>query len=263
MMGQVSVGRESMAPGDVYLITERVKRVPPRALDALERTLGTSLPLGYREYLTQLGVGRFSGFLIVYTPQQVKQQLGYWRQTLAEVTVDGMGVGMYSRSVLSAKKIREAFPVAHTDNGDLFVSTPSCGQGLFVIPRDSARIRSLRRGFLDPKACCRAVDVDAGPWFEAANGRRRITNFGVRGGAAVVEKVLTELWGKREIRSFGKCEAASWGSVVSFGVRAIEGLVKVYSRPRGGHVVTVSFDKDVAGEVRAFAKTVGVSRPAK
>jgi hypothetical protein len=253
-----------MELGDVYLLTERMKRVPARSLDALEKALGTSLPLGYREYLTQLGVGKFSGFLNVYTPQQVKEQLGYWRETLAEVIVDGMEVGMYGRRVLSAKKVREAFPVAHTDNGDQFVSTPSCGQALFVIPRGSPSIRSLRRGFLDPMACCRAVDVeDAAPWFEAENGRRRLANFAVRGGAAAVENALTEWWGEREIRPFGKFEAASWGSVVSFGVRAIEGLVRIYSQPRGGHVVTVAFDKDAAGEVRAFVKAVGVSKSAK
>jgi len=253
-----------MQLGDVYLITERVKRVPARSLDALEKALGTSLPLGYREYLTRLGVGRFSGFLNVYTPQQVKEQLRYWRETLAEVIVDGMEVGMYGRGVLSAEKVREAVLVAHTDNGDQFVATPSLGQALFVIPRGSPSIRSLRRGFLDPMACCRAVDVkDAAPWFEAENGRRRLANFAVRGSAAVVEKALTEWWGEREIRTFGKFEAPSWGSVMSFGVRAIEGLVRIYSQPRGGHVITASFDKDVAGVVRAFVKAVGVSKSAK
>jgi hypothetical protein len=253
-----------MQLGDVYLVTERVKRVPARSLDALEKALGAPLPLGYREYLTELGVGRFSGFLNVNTPQEVKEQVGYWRKRGAEVIIDGMEVGAYRRGVLSARKVREAFLVAHTDNGDQFVSTPSCGQALFVIPRGSPSIRSLRCGFLDPMACCRAVDVeDAAPWFEAANGRRRGANFAVRGGAAVVEKALMEWWGEREIWPFGKFEAASWGSVVYFGVRAIEGLVRIYSQPRGGHVVTVSFDKDVAGEVRAFVKAVGVSKSAK
>lgn len=246
-----------MQLGDVYLITKRVNRVSSRSVDALEKLLGTCLPCGYREYLGSLGVGRFSGFLNVYHPQQVKNQLKDWRESLADVIVDGMAVGKYRRGVLTADKVREAFLVGDTCNGDQFVATASCGEALFVIPHDSPNIHRLPRGFLDPMACCRAVKIeDASPWFEADNARRQLKNFSVRGGAPVVEQALTELWGESEIRRFGKYEVASWGSVVSFGVRAIEGLVKIYGRPRGGHTVTLSYDKAFAGEIRAFNKAI-------
>src|SRR6266851_5496664 len=163
-----------MQISDVYLVTERVKRVPTRSLDALEKALGAPLPLGYREYLIRLGVGRFSGFLNIYAPQNVKEHLGWWRETRAEVIIDGIEVGMYSRGGLSNKKVREAFLFGRTDNGDQFISTPACGQALFVVPRSGPSIRKLRHGFSDPIACCRAVNVnDVQPWFEAQNGRRR------------------------------------------------------------------------------------------
>lgn len=250
-----------MQLAEVYLVTERVKRVPVRTLDALENSLAFPLPLGYREYLTQLGVGRFSSFLSVYVPQQVKLHLRLWREQIADVVVDGIEVGTYTKGGLSAKRVREAVPFAGTDNGDTFVSTPSCGNSLFVIPHCGPTIRKLRNGFLDPMACCRAVGVnDAHPWFEAANGRQQSSNFAVRGGAPVVEKALRERWGGREIRCFGTVAAGSWGSVTCFGVRAVEGLVKVYGKPRGGHIATVSYDKHFAGEVRGFVKAVGSSK---
>jgi hypothetical protein len=247
-----------MELADVYLVTERVKRVPARSLDGLARALDAPLPLGYREYLTHLGVGRFSKFLTVSSPERVKKVLSRWREDIAEVVIDGIAVGMYRRGVLSAKRLREAFWVGHTDNGDNFVSTPSCGETLFIVPRDSPTIRELRRGLLDPIACCRAAGVnDVQPWFEADNDRRRLSSCTTTCGAPVVERALMERWGRREVRRFNPTDAQS---AVDFGVRAIEGLVKVHAGVQGTTVVTASFDKEFASDVRAFMKEIS-TRP--
>ena len=249
-----------MELGDVYLVTERLKRVPARSIDALEKALGTPLPIGYREYLTQLGIGRFSGFLTVNTPQQVKEELEYWRdpELGAAAIVDGMNVGLYGKSVLSAKKVRESFLFASTDNGDKFVSTPSCGQSLFVILDGGPNIRTLRQGFSDPLACCRAVGAtDRRPWFEAANGRRQLCTFNVRGGDSVVDKTLPQSWKQQEIRRFEKVDYGSSGETITYGVRAIEGLLKVSGTLRGGHSVSISYDKNYEDQVKSFARSLG------
>jgi hypothetical protein len=175
----IAMATKRMMPlSKIYLVTERLNRVPSQALDALAASLGIPLPLGYRDSLTQLGVGAFCGFLHVHSPEQVKSDLSYWKETGVEILADGLQVSMLNRGQLSAKKLRESVLFGHSDNGDKFVSTPSLGDALFAVPRDAPTIRSLRHGFLDPLACCRAVGVpDVVPWFEAQNGRRKMTNF--------------------------------------------------------------------------------------
>ncbi len=249
-----------MSLDDIYLVSERLNRVAAASFEALATSLGVPLPLGYREYLTQLGVGEFSGFLHVHSPEQVKSDLAYWRETGVEILVDGLQVGMLNRGVLSAKKLRESVIFGHTDNGDKLVSTPSAGEALFAIPRDSPTIRSLRHGFLDPQACCRAVGVtDVLPWFEPRDGRRKMTNFLARGGGIAVEQAIKERWGDQEIRRFDA--TASQAPSVFFGVRAIQGMVRVH----GGAVrarsigISASFDGDFAAEVRSFAKAISAA----
>ena len=86
-----------------------------------------------------------------------------------------------------------------------------------------------------------------------------MSNFLVRGGAPVIERALTEHWGEQDIRRF---QANDSSGKVDIGVRAIDALVSVHGNARGGHVVTVSHDKDFAGDVRAFVKAVGAARRA-
>jgi hypothetical protein len=250
-----------MSLSDIYLVSERLSQVGATSFDALEASLGIPLPLGYREYLTQLGAGEFSGVLHVYPPEQVKSHLDYWKETGVEILIDGLQVGMLNRGVLSAKKLRESVMFGHTDNGDKFVSTPSAGDALFAIPRDSPTIRSLRHGFLDPLACCRAVGVtDVSPWFEPRNGHRKLANFLARGGGTAVEQAIKERWGGQELRRFDA--TASQAPSVYFGVRAIQGMVRVHGlAARARSIgVGVSFDADFAAEVRSFAKDIGAAK---
>lgn len=254
-----------MELSDVYLVTNRLKRVPASSLDALEKSVAMPLPLGYREYLTRFGIGRFSGFLTVKSPQQVKKQLAYWRDSElgAEVVVDGMNVGLYSSRVLSAKKVRESCQFATTDNGDVFVSTPSCGKLLFVILDGGPSIRNLRHGFLDPMACCRAVGAtDRRAWFEAGNGRRRSHSFRIQCGVSAIEDVVKEMWQQKEIRRFEIVDYGASGSVATYGIRAIDGLLQVSSNPHGKHA-HLSYDQAFADEVKSFANFVGRSKRGK
>jgi hypothetical protein len=247
---------------DVYLVTTRIKRVPARSLQALQRDFGFPLPTGYCDYLTRLGVGRFAGVLYVYTPEEVEQTVEYWRASLAEAIVEGIASGRYRRSVLSAKKVREAVLFGYSSNGDMFVSTPSSGQTLFAIPQDRPGIRTLRDGFQDPMACCRAVGLhEVQPWFESHTDRRRRYYSSIASGIPDIERALSVHWGNKEIRRF---EMIGSTAALVFGVRAIEGLVVLDSKARPGHVfTTIWHDKDFAGKVRSFFRGLGVSMPAK
>src|SRR5436190_6332642 len=98
-----------MSPlSDIYLVTERLIQVPTQALDALATSLGLLLPSGYREYLTRLGIGNYSGFLHVHSPEQVKKDVKYWQETGVEILAETR-----SKSVLSAKKLRESVLFGH------------------------------------------------------------------------------------------------------------------------------------------------------
>jgi hypothetical protein len=242
-------------------VTNRVKHIPARSLDALEKSLKSPLPLGYREYLTHLGVGIFSEFLTVYSPLQVKANLRSWRKELVDAILDGISVGSYKNSAMSAKQLRESIFIASTCNGDDFVSTPSCGQTLFAIPNRSGSFRRIRNGFLDPIACCRAVGVPVHAYFEARNNRRRLCNFVLRRNVRDLENALSERWGK--IRRFEETHTPSWVWCAPFGVPSIEGLVKLYSGRPGPRIVTMSYDKEFARDVRAFVATVGVPKATK
>jgi hypothetical protein len=246
---------------DIYLVTERLSRVTSTSLDTLAVSLGVPLPVGYSEYLTQLGVGAFSGFLHVHPPEQVMFLLEFWKGTVVEGLVDGLHVGMLNRGVLSAKKLRESVQFGSTDNGDSFVSTPSSGEVLFAIPRDAPTIRSLRHGFLDPLACCRAVGVTTVlPWFEAENGHRKHVSFLARGGRVAVERAIEVQWGGQEIRRFEAVVSPT--PSVYFGVRAIQGMVRVHgSAARARNIiVSVSFDDEFAAEVRSFTRGIGEAK---
>ena len=97
-----------------------------------------------------------------------------------------------------------------------------------------------------------AVDVtDVQPWFEADNGRRQVCKpFIVPGGEPALERALNDHWGKQEIRRFPSTRSVQ---AVAFGVRAIEGLVTLNSRVRGGQGVGISHDRDFGADVKAFA----------
>jgi hypothetical protein len=53
---------------DVYIVCPSPDRVRAKQVDCLERTVGFSLPHGYREYLTRLGHGYLNNWLMVYLP---------------------------------------------------------------------------------------------------------------------------------------------------------------------------------------------------
>jgi hypothetical protein len=220
--------------------------------------------MGYRQYMNQLGVGMYSGFLHVHSPEQIKEGLDYWKEMGVEILADGLQVGMLNRGVLSEKRMRESVLIGRTDEGDKFISTPSRGEALFAVPRGAPSIRKLRHGFRDPLGCCRAVGMTGVlPYFEAQNGRRKMKSFLARGGTAALEKAIMERWGGQEIHNFDTTPLKS--AAVYFGVRAIQGMVWVRgSAARARSIlVTVSFDDDFAADVRAFAKAIGAPKRVK
>src|SRR4051812_15645427 len=73
---------------DVYLVNDRLKLVPPGELDAFERRIGFPLPLGYREYLTTLGIGTFCEKLEVQRPSQIEPELDYWQKEFVPIAVE-------------------------------------------------------------------------------------------------------------------------------------------------------------------------------
>src|SRR5687768_6277766 len=55
---------------DVYLVSRKLVLPAPSALDSLEHRIGV-LPPGYRQFMSTLGIGRYSGDLRVYAPEDV------------------------------------------------------------------------------------------------------------------------------------------------------------------------------------------------
>jgi hypothetical protein len=121
----------------------------------IESQLGARFPQGYLEYVKRFGEGVLGGgFIRVYPPQRVLNDLAEWRSRIAEYWFWDQGA-----QVLSKARALECFVFADTVGGDELVFHPSQPDEIFVLPRDSEGIFAIGPGL--PAAiewcCCSGV----------------------------------------------------------------------------------------------------------
>ncbi len=114
-------------------------------VSALETWLKTTLPAGYREYVTTLGEGVLGGsFVRVYSPWRIEQQLAGWRQRIAEYWF-----WERSRSVLSRERALESILITDTLNGDELIFHPQQRDRLLILPVESEKIYKAGSSLLE------------------------------------------------------------------------------------------------------------------
>lgn len=114
-------------------------------IDALEATLGVTLPRGYREYLTTLGEGVLGGcFVRVYPPRRVSGELEEWRERIRAYWFWDAG-----RAVLSKQRALESVLIADTVGGDELVFHPQEPGRLLALPAESGKIFVAGSGLLE------------------------------------------------------------------------------------------------------------------
>ena len=121
--------------GSVHLMNDDLVPVSLEAVARLERRLGTTMPTGYREFVTTLGWGVLSNTVRVYTPERIFLELKDFQRRWNEYWFWDEG-----RDVLSKEKALECIIVADTGNGDELVFHPSQSDKLYMLPHGSGRI---------------------------------------------------------------------------------------------------------------------------
>jgi hypothetical protein len=104
-------------------------------VDAIQRTLGTRMPDGYRAYVTRLGEGALNDMVRVLPPWSVLDQLAehqglmaaYWRWEPGRTSFD-------------QEYAMDSIPVADTVVGDMVAIHPDDPGKIIVLPRDGDRL---------------------------------------------------------------------------------------------------------------------------
>jgi hypothetical protein len=69
---------------EIYLVSDKLETILPELVTDAEAMLGATFPLGYLEYLTELGTGMFCDYLYIYPPTKVVGELAAYREIFQE-----------------------------------------------------------------------------------------------------------------------------------------------------------------------------------
>jgi hypothetical protein len=113
-------------------------------VDKLEKKLGTTLPSGYRDYVTTLGDGVLSDCVRVYPPKQIDRELKEWRKRIKQYWFwDEPSV------LLKQARAVECIVIADTMEGDEVVFHSSEPKRLYVLPRNEERVFDAGKDLLE------------------------------------------------------------------------------------------------------------------
>jgi hypothetical protein len=102
-------------------------------VDGFETEHWIKFPIGYREYVTQIGEGTLGTYVRVYPPWRIARELGEWRERIEQYWVWDEAGG-----ALPKERAIESIVIADTIDGDEIVFHPCRPKQLFVLPRHGA-----------------------------------------------------------------------------------------------------------------------------
>lgn len=172
---------------DVYLVSRQLDPVSDGEITELETKLRFALPVGYREYLRQLGNGDFCHGLHVRTPAEVLDEgnVEFWSDYLPVAIEEEF---FNERPLLTDSEMKKTVVFAHSDEGDYFVSCPEREGQLFELPRHEAKMHHYSDGFLEPFRfeMCRISEFNL-PFFEPPDCRQAKSHLNLREDANIHE----------------------------------------------------------------------------
>jgi hypothetical protein len=246
--------------GDVYLVSNKLQRIPQAQIAELQRSLGIMLPKGYAEFMATLGIGDYCGLLMVYKPEQVLQENrnAPWYSRLYFHWED-------EHDVLPKGEVLNCLIFASTNVGDNLIFHPDIPDRLFVLPRNDDTIYWVPDSFFNPlEWYSKDGLVDDRPsfkWFESYGDRKCVT-FDTSLRTLKLSDVVTavfERWPDSEVHIFERGDEEA--RVVRVFVKAIGGNLELYQDlgdPRVG--VRIDYDNDSGSEIDRLAdhlKTMG------
>lgn len=127
---------------DIYRAGSRLELASAEDVADAESALGTRLPRGYPEFLTTLGTGEINGWLRLYMPSKILNELEFFQSVMQDFfTWDR------ERSALSQARAAECIPMADTGWGDWIAFHPADPDTLFSLPRNDDAISRIGEGF--------------------------------------------------------------------------------------------------------------------
>ncbi len=123
---------------NVYLVSQELQTVEQSRLDELEAWLKHPLPLGYREFMSQLGVGEYCHYFRIYSPEQLpKAQLDF-RESIIDGYYERFWEGQ--QDILSTEDALNSVVLADTIDSDYIVYAPNTVHQLYILPRHSEKV---------------------------------------------------------------------------------------------------------------------------
>ncbi|WP_427887290.1 SMI1/KNR4 family protein [Kribbella sp. GL6] len=112
-----------------YLVRDDLDRRTDAEVDAAEAALGLTLPRGYRELMTELGLGEVSRVLRAYAPDRIVSEQAFYQELIDTA---------WFFENLTPEYARECVVLGDNGDGDQIVFHPANAQ-LHVLPRHDER----------------------------------------------------------------------------------------------------------------------------
>ncbi len=119
----------------------RIQPTPRAEVEALETRLGITLPAGYAEFITRFGEGTYCDLFDIHPPQRIERDYLLWRADWRE--------HWFFTGVLSRTQSQQSYLIGSTVNGDQIVFYPPQPDTLFILPRSSDEVETVRADFSD------------------------------------------------------------------------------------------------------------------
>lgn len=242
----------------VYRVSNRNSVPSAEDVHSLSRALRMELPIGYREYIASFGPGTMCTFLVVETPNQIRnpdaEDEKYYREIFdlagqyASVTdnIAGLDSADFERAVVFAYASAEE---------PIWFATRTQGARLFE--HADGGTYEIENGFFGLVERCTAGQQHEFPFFEPKNGRRRMRQFYVRSGVGRTGFVeaLARRWGRDSLR----CSCREEFYPLYF-VTAIEAYIELHLDPQYNRLpgdsffVRASYDIDSEADLAAFVE---------
>jgi hypothetical protein len=119
----------------VHFVTQPRRPVAAQEVIDLEIALGTSMPRGYREYVTTLGIGILNDTVRVYSPARI---LHDYRSI--QTRWNAYFFWDAGSHVLTKSQVLKSIIVADSGSGDEIIFHPSARDTLYILPIDQPTI---------------------------------------------------------------------------------------------------------------------------
>jgi hypothetical protein len=126
---------DNVTVDEVRIIKQPLVVARPVDVDAFADRMWITLPDGYRDFVTRLGEGMFSGYIRIYPPWRIENELASWRQRIKDYWFWAEGAPL-----LPQARAAECIVIGDTIDGDELVFHPARPQRLFLLPRHSQTV---------------------------------------------------------------------------------------------------------------------------